>query len=136
MYERFNKDTTFKDGRYEVKLLWKECHATLPGNYTLCQRRLKSLMRDFNQKKSRRSTMLPFKISLTRESLRRWKAAKHLTVGQEKRIISHITLSSVETRRQRNSGWCMMHQLRQMETRLKTIVFTLDQASFLVLPMC
>ena len=44
VYERFNKDITFKDGRYEVKLPWKECDATLPDNYTLCQRRLKSLM--------------------------------------------------------------------------------------------
>ena len=43
VYERFNEDITFKDGRYEVKLLWKECHATVPDNYTLCQRRLKSL---------------------------------------------------------------------------------------------
>jgi len=46
------------------------------------------------------------------------KAAKHLTLGQEKRIISHITASSVETKRQQNSGWCMMPQLRRMETHL------------------
>ena len=45
VYERFNEDITFKDGRYEVKLPWKECHATLPDNYALCQRRLKSLSR-------------------------------------------------------------------------------------------
>ena len=45
VYERFNEDITFKEGRYEVKLPWKECHATLPDNYTLCQRRLKSLTR-------------------------------------------------------------------------------------------
>ena len=63
-------------------------------------------------KKSRRSTMLSFKISLRRESLRRWKAAKHLTLDQEKRIISHITPSSGKTKRQQNSGWCTMHQLR------------------------
>ena len=44
-YGRFNEDITFKNGRYEVKLPWKECHATLPDNYTLCQRRLKSLTR-------------------------------------------------------------------------------------------
>ena len=43
VYERFNEDITFKDGRYEVKLPWKEYHTTLPDNYTLCQRRLKSL---------------------------------------------------------------------------------------------
>ena len=36
VYERFNKDITFKDGRYEVKLPWKECHVTLPDNYILC----------------------------------------------------------------------------------------------------
>ena len=45
VYERFNEDITFKDVRYEVKLPWKECHATLPDNCTLCQRRLKSLTR-------------------------------------------------------------------------------------------
>ena len=45
VYERFNEDITFKDGRYEVKLPWKECHATLPDNYTPCQRRLKPLTR-------------------------------------------------------------------------------------------
>ena len=45
VYERFNEDITFTDGRYEVKLPWKECDATLPDNYTLCQRRLKSLTR-------------------------------------------------------------------------------------------
>ena len=45
VYERFNEDITFMDGRYEVKLPWKECDATLPDNYTLCQRRLKSLTR-------------------------------------------------------------------------------------------
>ena len=60
----------------------------------------------------RRSTMLSFKIRLTRESLRRWKAAKHITLGQGKRIISHITPSSGETKRQQNSRWCTMHQLR------------------------
>ena len=27
VYERFNEDITFKDGQYEVKLPWKECHA-------------------------------------------------------------------------------------------------------------
>ena len=45
VYERFNEDITFTDGRYEVKLPWKECHATPPDNCTLCQRRLKSLTR-------------------------------------------------------------------------------------------
>ena len=95
VYERFNEDITFKDGRYEVRLPWKECHATLPDDFTLCQRRLSLSREDFNQKKSRRSTMLSFKISLTRESLRT-KTAKHLTLGQEKRI-SHITPWSGET---------------------------------------
>ena len=89
VYERFNEDITFKDGGYEVRLPWKECHATLPDDFTLCQRRLSLSREDFNQKKSRRSTMLSFKISLTRQSLRT-KTAKHLTLGQEKRI-SHIT---------------------------------------------
>ena len=45
VYERFNEDITFKDGQYEVKRPWKECHATLPDHYTRCQRRLKSLTR-------------------------------------------------------------------------------------------
>ena len=52
VYERFNEDITFKEGRYEVKLPWKECHATLPDNYTLCQRRLKSLTRRLQSEKN------------------------------------------------------------------------------------
>lgn len=36
VYDRFNEDIKFKDGRYEVKLPWRECHETLPDNCTLC----------------------------------------------------------------------------------------------------
>ena len=88
--ERFNEDITFKDGQYGVKLPWKERHATLPDNYTLCQRRLKSLTRRL-QSEEITSMILSFKITLTSKSFRRWKTAKYLTLGQEKRIISHIT---------------------------------------------
>ena len=38
VYERFNEDITFKDGRYEVKLPWKECHATARQLHTLSKK--------------------------------------------------------------------------------------------------
>ena len=88
VHERFNEDITFKDGRYEVKLPWKECHATLPDNYILCQRILKSLTRRLQSEEILREYDAVIQDSSKRESLRRWKAAKHLALGQEKRIIS------------------------------------------------
>lgn len=36
VYERFNEDIIFKDGWYEVKLLWKECYVILFDNYIFC----------------------------------------------------------------------------------------------------
>ena len=35
VYDKFKNDIMFKDGRYQVKLPWKEPHPTLPDNYAL-----------------------------------------------------------------------------------------------------
>ena len=42
--EGFVQSNCFKDGRYEVRLPWKEPHPPLPDNYKLSHRRLESLL--------------------------------------------------------------------------------------------
>ena len=49
VHERFIQQVTFKDGRYEVCLPWKDGHIDLPENRTLCQRRLAGLLRRLKQ---------------------------------------------------------------------------------------
>ena len=43
--ETFNSTVTFRNQRYEVGLPWKEVHDPLPDNYSLCERRLQSLLK-------------------------------------------------------------------------------------------
>ena len=45
VYQQFQEEIEFKDGRYEVKLPWKQEHPLLPDNYSLCQKRLQGLAR-------------------------------------------------------------------------------------------
>lgn len=40
--EEFRENISFEDGRYSVKLPWKESHPKLPSNYSTSLRRLKS----------------------------------------------------------------------------------------------
>ena len=49
VHERFIQQVTFKEGRYEVCLPWKDGHIDLPENRTLCQRRLLGLLRRLKQ---------------------------------------------------------------------------------------
>jgi len=42
--EKFEESTTFADGKYTVRLPWKEFHPPLPDNYSLCANRLQSLI--------------------------------------------------------------------------------------------
>ena len=43
MYEAFKDGIEFVDGRYQVRLPWKQVHPLLPDNFTLAQRRLQGL---------------------------------------------------------------------------------------------
>ena len=45
VYQDFQKDITFRDGRYEVSLPWKQSHPTLPGHYELALKRLGGLLK-------------------------------------------------------------------------------------------
>ncbi|XP_065060631.1 uncharacterized protein LOC135687920, partial [Rhopilema esculentum] len=40
VYEDFEDEIEFSEGRYQVKLPWKKDHPTLPDNFELCQKRL------------------------------------------------------------------------------------------------
>ena len=43
VYETFKDRIEFVDGRYQVRLPWKQDHPLLPDNFTLAQRRLQGL---------------------------------------------------------------------------------------------
>eukprot|EP00795_Rhopilema_esculentum_P016014 gene16014-7350_t len=43
VYQQFEEEIQFKNGRYEVKLPWKPNHPLLPDNYVLCRKRLQGL---------------------------------------------------------------------------------------------
>ena len=45
VYQQFQEEIEFKDGRYEVILPWKQEHPLLPDNYSLCQKRFQGLAR-------------------------------------------------------------------------------------------
>jgi len=45
----FGRQISFKDGRYEVALPWKETHGALPSNYELSLKRLTGLLRRLRQ---------------------------------------------------------------------------------------
>ena len=47
--QQFTQQITFKRGRYEVHLPWKDSHPHLPDHYGLCQRRLQGLLRRLRQ---------------------------------------------------------------------------------------
>lgn len=38
VYDTFTQQISFKQGRYEVHLPWKESHPLLPHNYALCRK--------------------------------------------------------------------------------------------------
>ena len=42
--DQFKSNVDFYDGHYHVKLPWKPFHDTLPDNFRLCRRRLRSLL--------------------------------------------------------------------------------------------
>lgn len=44
LYDDFASRIAFRDGRYQVSLLWREFHEPLPTNYTLCLKILKGLL--------------------------------------------------------------------------------------------
>ncbi|KAL5514973.1 hypothetical protein EMCRGX_G000071 [Ephydatia muelleri] len=52
VYDKFLEGVSFKAGRYEVELPWKEIHPDLPENYQLCQRRLWNLVKRLQQEPS------------------------------------------------------------------------------------
>ena len=47
--EEFDKNITFRDGRYEVPLPWKSFYTNLPDNYRLSHKRLIGLLRRLKQ---------------------------------------------------------------------------------------
>ena len=49
VYAEFERRISFKDGRYEVALPWKETHGCLPSNYELSLKRLTGLLRRLRQ---------------------------------------------------------------------------------------
>ena len=50
--ENFDESIIFKNGRYQVCLLWKETHPTLPDNYQLSKKRLIRLLHSLKQRPS------------------------------------------------------------------------------------
>lgn len=52
VYDQFMEHISFtNDGRYEVSLPWREPYSTIPDNYSLCMRRLRSLLNRLRQDK-------------------------------------------------------------------------------------
>ena len=49
VYDTFTQQISFRQGRYEVHLPWKETHPLLPDNYELCRKRLNGLLRKLSQ---------------------------------------------------------------------------------------
>ena len=49
IHDKFKEEISFKDGRYEVSLPWKEMHDPLLDNYALSLRRLEGLIRRLKQ---------------------------------------------------------------------------------------
>ena len=49
VHDDFKENVSFKDGRYEVALPWKEFHYSLPNNYVLSWRRLQGLLKRLRQ---------------------------------------------------------------------------------------
>ena len=49
VYDNFINSIQLRDGRYCVKLPWKDPYCTLPSNYDLCQKRLHGLLRRLKQ---------------------------------------------------------------------------------------
>ena len=49
VYQQFEEEIRFTDGRYEVKLPWKPNHPVLPDNYFLSKRRLQGLLTKLKQ---------------------------------------------------------------------------------------
>ena len=47
--QEFQKEITFKNGRYEVSLPWKQSHPILPDHYDLALRRLNGLLKRLQQ---------------------------------------------------------------------------------------
>jgi len=45
VYQQFMKTIHMRNARYEVSLPWKEMHSALPGNFSLSDARLNSLVR-------------------------------------------------------------------------------------------
>ena len=48
MFTELEKNIQFKDGRYEVLLLWKENHPRLPNNFQLSLNQLRGLLHHFH----------------------------------------------------------------------------------------
>ena len=112
VYERFNKDITFKDGRYEVKLPWKECHATLSDNYTHCQRRLKSLTRRLQSEEITQQYDAVIQDQFDKGIIEKVENSEtsHPGLGKTHYLPHHPVI-----RRDKETtklGWCTMHQLR------------------------
>lgn len=49
VHDEFTSTITFKDGRYEVNLPWKEQHPILPDNYEMSRKRLMNLLQRLQQ---------------------------------------------------------------------------------------
>ena len=49
VHKQFTPQIAFKQGRYEVRLPWKDSHPHLPNNYSLCCKQLNSLLKRLNQ---------------------------------------------------------------------------------------
>ena len=50
LYEKFVNEVEFVEGRYQVRLPFKEDHGLLPDNFALCKSRLVSLLRRLSVK--------------------------------------------------------------------------------------
>ena len=113
VYQRFNEDITFKDGRYEVKLSWKECHVTLPDNYTLCQRRLTSLTRRLQSEEIMQEHDAVIQDQLDKGIIEKVENSEtpHPGPGKTHYLPHHPVIRRIkETTKLR--VWCTMHQLR------------------------
>ena len=110
--ESFTQQIAMNEGRYEVRLPWKESHSPLPDNYDLCRKRLARLLQKLNQDPK----LLHEYDTVIRDQLHRGivEVVPESAEPVDGRVhyTFHTTLWSAQISKLRNCGWYMMPQPR------------------------